>query len=172
MVGNSGELVDSELLGGNVHSSRGAIEFLERVLRALPEGLEAGPRYHYFALVTNIDRHSPKRLWQSYGRRASIEALFKEAKLGFGLDRLPSAKHVANQAYIKLVFLAYNLVHWFRRHLLAGAWAKARIKTLRDWLLRIPAKVVHTATGWVIDLPRGHPSLGALQQIQLTLTSA
>jgi hypothetical protein len=135
----------------------------------LPEGA-----YTYFALVTNNRTESPNALWQWYAGRAKLENCIKEAKLGFGLQRLPSAKFQANAAYLLLTLLAYNLVNWFKRELLTDEDAKRQVKGLRHRLLCVPALLKRDpgGRGWVIHLPQSHPSLPLFQEIRMALAGA
>ena len=59
------------------------------------------------------------------------------------------------------LFLAYNLVNWFKRTVFAGSdVARHQIKWLRHWLLCVPALIVRETDQWRVRLPEGHPSLG------------
>jgi hypothetical protein len=117
--------------------------------------------YTHFACVTTIRNKSDNVLWQSYAGRSNMENAFKESKLGFGLEALPSRKFCANQAYVAFLFLAYNMVNWFKRTVFAASdVARHQIKWLRHWLLCVPAIIVRETDHWRVHLPEGHPSLG------------
>lgn len=135
--------------------------------------------YTYFALVTNNTARSANSLWQWYAGRARLENSIKEAKLGFGLDRLPSKRFWANAAYIWFVLLAYNLMNWFKRLLLAGNDAKRQVKGLRHRLLCVPGLLRRGwgrplagpagPGGWIVHLPLEHPSAELFGQVREAL---
>jgi hypothetical protein len=124
-------------------------------------------KYTHFACVTQIRTKSGNALWQSYAGRSNMENAIKESKLGFGLEALPSKQFAANQAYVAFVFLAYNLVNWFKR-LAFGTddMARRQVKALRQWVLCVPALVERCADHWRVRLPERHPSLPLFRQIQ------
>lgn len=127
----------------------------------IDETVDERELYMHFACVTQIRNKSDNVLWQSYAGRSNLENAFKESKPGFGLEALPSKKFAANQAYVAFLFLAYNLVNWFKRTVFAGSdVARHQIKWLRHWLLCVPALTVRETDHWRVRLPEGHPSLG------------
>ncbi len=126
----------------------------------IDEGADERELCMHFACVTQIRNKSDNVLWQSYAGRSNLENAFKESKLGFGLEALPSKKFAANQAYVAFLFLAYNLVNWFKRTVFSGSdVARHQIKWLRPWLLCVPALIVRETDHWRVRLPEGHPSL-------------
>jgi hypothetical protein len=140
----------------------------------LPFALDDPARYTHFGCITNIKGKSANHLWQSYVGRSNMENAIKENKLGFGLECLPSKKLAANQAYMALVFLAYNLVNWFKRSAVAPAasgkeMGRRQVKGLRQWVLCVPAIVERTSDHFNVRLPEGHPSLGLFKDIQAFL---
>ena len=140
----------------------------------LPFALDDPARYTHFGCITNIKGKSTNHLWQSYVGRSNMENAIKESKLGFGLECLPSKKLIANQAYMALVFLAYNLVNWFKRTAVATAasgkeMGKRQAKGLRQWVLCVPAIVEREADHFNVRLPEGHPSLGLFKDVQAFL---
>ena len=82
----------------------------------IDEAVDERELYTHFACVTQIRNKSDNVLWQSYAGRSNLENAFKESKLGFGLEALPSKKFAANQAYVAFLFLAYNLVKLVQAH--------------------------------------------------------
>ena len=128
--------------------------------------------YKHFACVVSerLAQESNNRLWQSYAGRSNLENAIKESKLGFGLEALPSKRFAANQAYAAFVFLAYNLVNWFKRHAFGDeALGHRQVKALRQWVLGVPAVVERREEDWCVHLPEGHPSLPLFQRIQTFL---
>ena len=128
--------------------------------------------YKHFACVVSdrLAHLSNNRLWQSYAGRSNLENAIKESKLGFGLEALPSKRFAANQAYAGFVFLAYNLVNWFKRYAFGDdPLGHRQIKAVRQWVLCVPALIERAADHWRVRLPEGHPSLPLFARIQAFL---
>jgi hypothetical protein len=138
--------------------------------------VEATPRdlYKHFACVVAapLAHKSANLLWQSYAGRSNLENAIKESKLGFGLEALPSKRFAANQAYVGLVFLAYNLVNWFKRHAFADEqMAHRQVKAVRQWVLCVPALLQRHDDHWCVHLPEHHPSLPLFEQARAFLAA-
>jgi Transposase DDE domain group 1 len=112
-------------------------------------------RYAYTVLLTNLDLE-PWRVWTFYRPRAIIEKDIRELLYDLPLGKIPSADWVANVAFFQTVLLAFNLVHWFKRLCLPQAWAKATVETVRGDFLVLPAKMVRSAQGNVLQLPKDY----------------
>ena len=112
-------------------------------------------RYAYTVLVTNLDLE-PWRVWTFYRPRAIIEKDIRELLYDLPLGKIPTADWVANVAFFQTVLLAFNLVHWFKRLCLPTPYAKATVETVRSDFLMLPAKLVHTGGGNVLQLPRDY----------------
>ena len=138
----------------------------------LPEELAPRERYTHFACVVSrrLQHKSNNVLWQSYAGRSNLENAIKESKLGFGLEALPSKRFAANRAYVAFVFLAYNLVNWFKRHAFGDdPLGHRQIKAVRQWVLCVPALVERGVEQWRVRLPEGHPSLPLFHRVQAFL---
>jgi DDE family transposase len=70
--------------------------------------------WHYWALATNDEERSADELESWHRAKANVENRIKEAKLGLGLDNLPSQGFHANSAYLLCTLLAYNLLCWLK----------------------------------------------------------
>jgi hypothetical protein len=112
-------------------------------------------RYAYTLLVTNLDL-DPWRVWTFYRPRATVEKDIRELLYDLPLGKIPSGDWVANVAFFQTVLLAFNLVHWFKRLCLPTAWAKATVETVRSDFLVLPAKLVRTAQGNLLQLPKDY----------------
>jgi hypothetical protein len=53
--------------------------------------------------------------------------------------------------------LAYELMHVVRTVGLSGSWQQAQVKSLRTWLIRMPAKLVRHARAVCVKLMRHEP---------------
>jgi hypothetical protein len=120
--------------------------------------------------VTNLDVSSGEKAaavehW--YRHRTSIVNLFRDAKHGAALRHLPSGYPEVNRAWMWGALLAASLAGWL--HQLTARTApngallghgvrdgQAMIATLRQRLIRIPARLVRHADTLVLRLPPGH----------------
>jgi hypothetical protein len=81
--------------------------------------------YHYQVLVTNLDLR-PLNLWRFYNGRARIERIIRELKGDYPLGKIPTRHFLANEVYLHLLLLAYNLVNWFKRLVCPGSFRPLR----------------------------------------------
>ena len=133
----------------------------------------AEPIYGYSFIVTNIDvstgeRASAVEHW--YRHRTQVENVFRDAKHGAALRHLPSGYPQVNRAWMWGALLAASLTGWL--HQLTATSApdgslighgvrdgQAMIATLRQRLIRVPARLVHHAGAVILRLPPGHDLL-------------
>ena len=80
-----------------------------------------------------------------YCKRGLMENFIKESKSGFDFDSVSSHTRIVNANRLQVHALAYNIFNWFRRLVLSAKMRKQRIDTVRLKLLKIAAKVVHSA---------------------------
>ena len=95
-------------------------------------------------VVTNMDS-SPEYLIKFYCKRGLMENFIKESKSGFDFASVSSHTRMVNANRLQVHALAYNIFNWFRRLVLSANMRKQRIDTVRLKLLKIAAKVVHSA---------------------------
>ena len=100
--------------------------------------------YLYTFLVTNMDS-SPEYLLKFYSKRGLMENFIKERKNGFDFASVSSHTRIVNANRLQVHALAYNVFNWFRRLELSANMRKQRIDTVRLKLLKIAAKVIHSA---------------------------
>lgn len=100
--------------------------------------------YMYTFLVTNMDS-SPEYLIRFYCKRDLMENFIKESKSGFDFASVSSHARIVNANRLQVHALAYNIFNWFRRFALSANMRKQRIDTVRLKLLKIAAKVIHSA---------------------------
>ena len=81
-----------------------------------------------------------------------MENFIKEGKYGFDFASVSSHSMVVNANRLQVHTLAYNLFNWFRRLSLPANMKKQRIDTIRLKLLKVAAKVVHSARYTVFKL--------------------
>ena len=98
----------------------------------------------YTFIVTNMEFEHYKVI-QFYCGRGKMENFIKEGKDGFDFSAVSSKSKIVNANRLRLHALAYNLFNWFRRLALAANMRKLRIDTVRLKLMKIAARVVHSA---------------------------
>jgi Transposase DDE domain group 1 len=133
------------------------------VRRPLPEDPEEAQqltlfqagRYAYSAFVTNLELQ-PWRIWKTYQARANVEKSIRELLYSFSLNKIPTQEWVANGAFLQLLLLAYNLVHWFKRLCLPADYARATVETIRQEFLVLPGKLARHGGRNVLQLPKDY----------------
>ena len=107
---------------------------------------------HLFTfIVTNMDS-SPEDVIRFYCKRGTMENFIKESKNGFDFAAVSSSSKIVNANRLQFHALAYNIFNWFKRLALSAKMRKQQINTIRLKLLKIAAKVVHSARYTVFKL--------------------
>ncbi|MBM3122890.1 MAG: IS1380 family transposase [Chloroflexi bacterium] len=122
------------------------------------------PRYAYHPLVTGL-AWKPTRIVAFYNKRATIESVLKEGKLGFRADSLPSMTFQGNALFCQLVILAYNHVNVFRRLCMPTERSRHHVQALRRLALATPGLVERTAQGLLIHCPSLGPAAELLPAV-------
>jgi hypothetical protein len=126
--------------------------------------------YAYQMIVTNAD-WSPERVWHFYNHRSCLENIIKESQADFGSDHILSHLANGNATWLALSALAYNVTNWFREKILHQRAHRHTARWLREQLIFIPARVVHSAGQWFLKLWRDHPSRGAYEKALAALAT-
>lgn len=138
---------------------------------ALVLGGEADHAWAVSFIVTNLPTTTAADVvavehW--FRGRTAIEERFREAKLGAGLNHLPSASTAVNTVWMWGALLAGALSVMLQS--LTGMdtdAGKARMHRLRHELLCVPARLVHHARTITLRLPPGdHPLAEILSRIR------
>lgn len=103
-------------------------------------------------IVTTMEDLRPDQVIQYYCGRGKMENFIKEGKNGFDFSAVSSSSKIVNANRLQLHVLAYNLFNWFRRLTLPKNIRKLQIDTIRMKLLKIAARVVHSARYIVFKL--------------------
>lgn len=98
---------------------------------------------HTFVVTTMESAHY--QVIKFYCARGKMENFIKEGKDGFDFSAVSSHSKIVNANRLRVHALAYNLFNWFRRLALAANMRKLRIDTVRLKLLKIAARIVHSA---------------------------
>lgn len=133
------------------------------VRRPLPEDPEEAKQltlfkrgqYSYSAFVTNLDLQA-WMIWKTYNARANVEKSIRELLNYFSLNKIPTQQWVANVAFLQLLLLAYNLVHWFKRLCLPEEYLRATVETIRTEFLVLPGKLTKHGGRNVLQLPKDY----------------
>jgi len=98
-------------------------------------------RYYYRGWVTNMDL-TPYGVWHFYDGRAAIEVRIRELRDDFALANIPTRAFAANNLYLEIIRLTYNLVTSFQRICLPDDWQSFTLRTLRHKLFLLPGSLV------------------------------
>lgn len=112
--------------------------------------------WHHWALVTNDTRRSARELEAWQRQKANVENGIREAKLGFGLDNLPSQRFHANWAYLLVTLLAFNLVVWLKAAALPASERRSYAKRIRFRFIAVGATVGRSGRRLVLRLQAGY----------------
>jgi len=112
-------------------------------------------QYSYSVLVSNLGL-SPWRTWIDYIGRANIEKSIRELLHELALNKIPTQSWTANVAFLQLLLLAYNLLHWFKRLCLPQDQLRTTVEILRRELLSLPAELICRSGRNVLRLPRDY----------------
>ena len=107
---------------------------------------------HLYTFVVTTMESQPHQVIQFYCGRGKMENFIKEGKSGFDFSSVSSRSKVVNANHLQVHVLAYNLFNWFRRLVLSSNMRKQQINTIRLKLLKVAAKVVHTARYTIFKL--------------------
>lgn len=120
-------------------------------------------------VLTNIPGIDAVQAWRMYNQGAVVEERIKElGQLGVGKT---AVNHLGgNRLLWSMGGLAYQLLHFLRTVGLPEPWRKAQVKSLRNWLIRMPAKLVRHARRLCVKLvdadPLAHLLWEAIRKLQ------
>ena len=118
-------------------------------------------------IVTSFAEAPAKALYDTvYCGRGNAELYIKEHKLDLGGDRLSCTSALANQFRLFLHGAAYNILHGFRRTVLAGTrLANASLGQVRLKLIKVAARLDVRAKGLHLHLPWQLPFDDVLKRV-------
>lgn len=119
-----------------------------------PTLLQVG-RFKYSAFITNLNLKA-ENVWRTYHSRANVEKSIRELLYHLALNKIPTHHWTANVAFLQILLLAYNLVHWFKRLCLPKKYLRATVDTIRNDFLVLPGKLTSRAGRNVLQLPRDY----------------
>lgn len=98
----------------------------------------------YTFIVTNINAPAEKII-RFYCKRGAMENFIKECKNGFDFNAVSSSSMIVNSNRLQIRALTYNIFNWFKRLVLPESMKHQQVDTIRLKLIKIAAKVVHSA---------------------------
>lgn len=93
--------------------------------------------YDYQVIVTNIDYLTGEEIFQDYNQRCDVENKIDEIKEGFAFDENSLINHKANELYLLIKMIAYNIQNWFKQAVMPNEVQHHEISTLRRLFYRI-----------------------------------
>jgi hypothetical protein len=120
-------------------------------------------------VLTNIPGIDAVEAWRLYNEGAVVEQRIEEfGQLGVGKTAVDDLG--GNRLLWSMGGLAYQLMHFLRTVGLPAPLQKSQVKTLRTWLIRMPAKIVRHARRLSVKLieadPLAHVLWEAIQKLQ------
>jgi len=140
------------------------------LIREQTEGLlYPVPQYELFCYVTNLELTA----WEChalYGKRAASENWIEWCKNQMASGSILTQDFWANSAIFQTCILAYNLMVWMM-WLNAEKGFRQEPNTIRDWLVRVPAFLVHSARQWIVKLSREYVFKEQWENIERSISS-
>jgi Transposase DDE domain group 1 len=141
------------------------VTFKAEVVRHADKEPKDNPRF----VITNRNQ-TPQWIYERvYAERGDIENRIKELHEGLEIDRTSCTCFWANQFRVLMTAAAYVLMQELRLHAARTDCAQAQVWTLREWLLKLGARVVRSVRRVVVHLPRSFPFLDSFQRVALAL---
>ena len=112
---------------------------------------------------------------QLYHEHGEMEQYHSEFKTDMDLERLPSGKFATNQLILDIATLAFNITRLISQHLmnecipLKSGVIRRRVKTIIQYMIRIPAHITSHAGSLFIGLGKSNSFSKAFQNIYQTL---
>jgi hypothetical protein len=117
---------------------------------------ELFPRYYF--MVTN-SRLPAGKVVNVYNGRGNIENRIKEGKNTLRWDKTSCHRFAANEARLKMGFLAYNLLHLIRRFYLWGEDKRRSIEWIIMRLVKAGARIAYHGRYWYVHITSAFPLL-------------
>ena len=111
---------------------------------------------HVFIITSFSKNISPKRVFETYNKRGTMENYIKEAKNSFYFDKTDSPRFIENHARMLISVLAYNVINFMRTICFEKSWKTLQIDTIRLRLFKVAGKLVSTARKIYLKLSSSH----------------
>lgn len=111
---------------------------------------------HVFIITSFSKNISPKRVFETYNKRGTMENYIKEVKNSFYFDKTDSPRFIENHARMLISVLAYNVINFMRTICFEKSWKTLQINTIRLRLFKVAGKLVNTARRIYMKLSSSH----------------
>ena len=111
---------------------------------------------HAFIITSFSENIVPKRVFETYNKRGTMENYIKEAKNGFYFDKTDSPRFIENHARMMISVIAYNIINFMRTICFEKNWKNLQINTIRLRLFKVAGKLVNTARRLYLKLSSSH----------------
>ena len=149
------DMVSYAVCYGEFQYQAGSWEYPRRVVCKVEKPTEQLIHMYTF-IVTNMDSE-PEKVIRFYCKRGIMENYIKESKNGFDFAAVSSSSKIVNANRLQIHALAYNIFNWFKRLALPASMRNQQIDTVRLKLLKIAARVVHSARYITFKLCSSYP---------------
>lgn len=113
--------------------------------------------FNHVFIVTSFSKNiSPKRVFETYNKRGTMENYIKEAKNSFYFDKTDSTRFIENHARMMISVLVYNIINFMRTICFEKNWKTVQIDTIRLRLFKVAGKLVNTARRMYLKLSSSH----------------
>lgn len=126
------------------------------------------PRDNPRFVVTNMKQGAQWIYEEVYCRRGDVENRIKELK-ALAIDRTSCTSFWANQLRVLMAAAAYVLMQEIRLNAALTTLARAQVRTLRERLLKLGARVVVSVRRIVVHLPESFPWRNDFRKIAAAL---
>lgn len=107
---------------------------------------------HLYTFIVTSMKSEPYQVVRFYCNRGNMENMIKEGKSGFDFSAVSSSSKAVNANRLAIHTMAYNLLNWFRNLALPAAMRRLRIDAIRIKLLKVAARVIHSARYKIFQL--------------------
>ena len=135
--------VDYAVVYGEFYYQASSWEYPRRVVCKIEKPTDQMTHMNTF-IVTNMEL-APEQIIKLYCNRGRMENFIKEGKSGFDFAAVSSSSEIVNANRFQVRALTYNIFNWFRRLTLPEKMRRHTVDTIRLKLIKIAAKVVHSA---------------------------
>lgn len=97
--------------------------------------------YNYEVIVTNIDYLTPEEIFHEYNQRCDVENKIDEVKEGFAFCENSMINHKANELYLLIKMIAFNISNWFKQAVMPEDVRHHEISTLRRIFFRVSGNI-------------------------------
>jgi hypothetical protein len=98
-------------------------------------------QYIYQAIVTNIDNLTAREIFSDYNKRCNVENKIDDLKTGFCFSQNSLTDKKANELFLLIKMIAYNLQNWFKCCIMPEEYSQCEMNTLRRVFFKVPGNL-------------------------------